>query len=385
MLNRDDKINSSAESIYLGLMSGTSMDGVDAVLTDVDSQQVIVGKIFPYSAALKQSIKEFMQTSQHSLAAYYHLHRLIGQAFAQAAEAIIQQSGIPLNQVVAIGSHGQTVEHETQGLSPYTVQLGCAHTIAQHTQLPVITDFRTRDIILGGQGAPLAPLYHDVLFSEIHKPLAVVNIGGIANVSILQDNGVTLGFDTGPGNCLMDAWVFQHTQQSFDQAGTWARSGKIIVPLLNSLLTDPFFHRPTPKSIGKEYFDIPWLLKKIADKEYSAEDIQATLLALTATSIAQAIVSSHGSVTQVLVCGGGAHNSYLLETLSQHFKHIPVVSTDNVGVNPDFIEAQMMAWLAAKHVRNQAVDLRRITGAQHSAILGVFYPPGIDKTNSNAL
>lgn len=375
----------ATKSIYLGLMSGTSMDGVDAVVTDVDSQQLIAGKTIPYSTALQNTLKTFMQQEQHRLVDYHHLHRLIGQAFAEAAEDIIQQSGISRDQVVAIGSHGQTVAHETHATTPYTVQLGCAHTIAEFTRLPVITDFRTRDMLLGGQGAPLAPLYHDVLFSKLQKPLAIVNIGGIANVSILPEYGGAIGFDTGPGNCLMDAWIFQHKQQNYDQSGAWASSGKVIQPLLDNLLSDSFFHRQAPKSIGKEYFDINWVMRSVAGNHYAAADIQATLLALTAASIAQAIFSVDIPVLQVLVCGGGAHNRCLLDVLSKYLTPILSLSTANIGVNPDFIEAQMMAWLAAKYMRNQAVDLQHITGSKQPAFLGVFYPPGIDKINSNAL
>ena len=373
-------------SLYIGLMSGTSMDGIDAVLVDISpdrkTQRLIHGITQPYSAEVKKALEQVLHASTHSLRAIYQLNTLIGRDFAQAANTLLKQAGVSATAVEAIGSHGQTLEHDasSQGGIPYTVQLGCPHTIAELTKVAVVADFRTRDLVLGGQGAPLAPLYHQALFSHLGSALAVVNIGGIANVSYLLNNQGVSGFDVGPGNCLMDAWCMSHRGKPYDERGEWASEGKVIEPLLHQLLADPFFHKSGPKSIGKEYFSMPWLSANCTDiSSYNPQDVQATLLQLTAHTIAQAIAAGETAITRLLVCGGGAHNTQLLAMLSQLLPTVRVESTAAVSVDPNFVEAQMMAWLAHQMIIRQPLDLTTITGSTQKAILGVFYPAGIDK------
>lgn len=362
---------------YIGLMSGTSMDGIDAALVDVETQELIHGMTMPYSASVKAALDEFYQHSEHPLEKVYQLNTLIGRDFAKATEALLAASQNSPQDIIAIGSHGQTIIHDAHAAIPYTVQLGCPHTIAQLTGIPVVADFRTRDLVVGGQGAPLAPLYHQVLFAALEPPLAVVNIGGIANVSFLTGDGNASGYDVGPGNCLMDAWVKKHLGKSYDHAGEWASTGKVIEELLAQLMADPFIQKASPKSIGKEYYALDWLTPYL-DEHMDAVDIQRTLLQLTALVIAKSIHDSKHKVRQVLVCGGGAHNHLLMSELEKLLKPINTQSTDKFGVNPDFIEAQMMAWLAAQMIDKKPLNLGKITGARQKAILGVFYPAGID-------
>ena len=356
---------------YIGLMSGTSMDGIDAALVDVETQELLHGMTLPYSASVKEALDEFYQHSEHPLEKVYQLNTLIGRDFAMATQALLATSQTSSQDIIAIGSHGQTIIHDAHATIPYTVQLGCPHTIAQSTGIAVVADFRTRDLVVGGQGAPLAPLYHQVLFA------AMVNIGGIANVSFLSDDGNASGYDVGPGNCLMDAWVKRHLGKSYDHAGEWACTGRVNEALLAQLMADPFIQKAAPKSIGKEYYSLDWLTPHL-DEHMSVVDIQRTLLQLTALVVANSIHESKNRVLQVLVCGGGAHNHLLMSELGKLLKPINTQSTDKYGVNPDFIEAQMMAWLAAQMIDKRPLNLAKITGARQKAILGVFYPAGID-------
>ena len=258
------------------------------------------------------------------------------------------------------------------------MQLGCAHTIAELTKIPVIADFRTRDLILHGQGAPLAPLYHQALFSNLGYPLAAVNIGGIANLTGLLSENEVIGYDVGPGNCLMDAWIRHYQGKPYDARGKWAGQGHVIAPLLQALLEDPFFKKDYPKSIGKEYFSLNWL-NTFLDKSYHAVDVQATILYLTAELIARAVFAQKRAFKKLIICGGGAHNTELLSVLSLLLPQVEIHSSARVAIDPDFIEAQMMAWLAHQMIIKKPLDLNPITGAQKKAVLGIFYPPGIDK------
>lgn len=363
---------------YIGLMSGTSMDGVDAAVVDMDTQRLIHGLTMPYSKAVKDALKEFFQHTQHSLQAISQLNTLIGRDFALATQQLLEASNLSSADILAIGSHGQTIAHDADAAIPYTVQLGCPHTIAQTSRIPVVADFRTRDLIVGGQGAPLAPLYHQILFAALKSPLAVVNVGGIANITFLLGGGKALGYDVGPGNCIMDAWVKKHMNVAYDHAGKWASKGKIILSLLDCLMADLFVLKSPPKSIGKEYYSLNWLIPYL-DESYTAVDIQRTLLQFTALVIAQAIREANIPVQQVLLCGGGVHNQLLMSEIRQQLQPIEVCSTDLFGVNPDFIEAQMMAWLADNMLKKTPLNLEKITGSKQKTILGVFYPPGIDK------
>ncbi|ASQ45826.1 Anhydro-N-acetylmuramic acid kinase [Legionella clemsonensis] len=361
-------------------MSGTSMDGIDAAMIDLESNYFIAGITQPYSRRVKDFLEQIFQEKLHALSAFSQLNTLLGREFAQAALALIEQVNLPCSSIQAIGSHGQTVCHDATADIPYTVQLGCGHTIAELTGITVVADFRTRDLIVGGQGAPFAPIYHQALFKHYSFPLAVVNVGGIANLSYLSEELTVHGYDTGPGNCLMDAWIKRHLGHAFDKNGEWATSGKVIEPLLTALLQDSYFEKIPPKSIGKEYFSLAWL-EHYLQPQYSTVDIQATLLMLTAHTIAHAVALEKMPPSQLLICGGGAHNLALINTLSSLLPNMSVKSTEAYGINPDFIEALMFAWLANKTLTNEALDMRSITGAKRAAILGTIYPAGIDKRN----
>lgn len=366
--------------LFIGLMSGTSMDGVDAALVDLETNNFIKGIICPYSTETYTYLQQALSEPQ-SMAFYSQLNTRLGVEFANAVITLL--ATVPqytAKDIIAIGSHGQTLCHDATAPIPYTVQLGCAHTIAELTGITVIADFRTRDLVVGGQGAPFAPIYHQALLQQLELPLAIVNIGGIANLTYLSLDNQVSGYDIGPGNCLMDAWVFAHLGHHYDQHGRWAAMGIIIDALLKQLLTDPFFHQPWPKSIGKEYFSLQWLTPYLTP-DYQPCDVQATLLQLTAITIVESINAQSLCPTQLLLCGGGVHNRTLLQRLSQLLPGILVQSIAAVGANPDFVEALMFAWLAEKTLNHYPLDLNAITGAKKPAILGAIYPAGIDKRN----
>lgn len=357
----------------MGLLSGTSMDGIDAAIMDMTTGLSVAALTHTYSTKTQHLLSAFLNSTQTTLALIQELHRAIGEDFALAAINLIKKSSIDRKNILIIGSHGQTVEHNIEASTPYTVQLGCPYVIAERTGIAVASDFRTRDVLLGGQGAPFAPWYHQELFGKLHKNLAVVNIGGIANVSFIHDEKVT-GYDIGPGNCLLDAWFAKHHGSNYDKNGDWASTGKILPLLLQRFLQDDFIKKASPKSIGKEYFSLNWL-ENFLNGDEKPEDVQATLAALTAKSIADVVNDSRLKVDEVLMCGGGVHNLYLMNLLSEYLHPIPVYSTEQYDIDPDFIEAMMFAALAIYRLENRQVDLRSITGASRKAVLGALYSP----------
>ncbi|VEB36181.1 anhydro-N-acetylmuramic acid kinase [Legionella sainthelensi] len=360
-------------SLYIGLMSGTSMDGIDAALVDIATNKLLLGLTINYSDEVKNRINILLDGSNLSLASICQLNTLIGKEFARAVNELLQEAQLSSSDICAIGSHGQTVCHDTNCAIPYTLQLGCAHTISTLTDITVVADFRTRDIVLGGQGAPFAPIYHQELFKHEHNPLAVVNVGGIANITLIRPNEPIKGWDVGPGNCLMDAWIMRHQGKSYDAHGSWAQQGKVIEPLLTTLMTDPFVHLSAPKSIGKEYFSLAWLEGHLRN-DYKPEDVQKTLLVFTAQTIAHSLLTEKNHVDKLYLCGGGTHNSALLNMLNQLLTATEVKSIGEVGISPDYLEAMMFAWLAAQTLNYVPLDLRTITGSTHPAILGAIYP-----------
>jgi anhydro-N-acetylmuramic acid kinase len=361
-------------TLYIGLMSGTSMDGIDAAIVDINTHALIHGITKPYSQNLKHKLQRLINEPLLSLADISQVHTEIGKEFAKTVNELLLQAKLTKEAIQAIGSHGQTIAHDVKAQTPYTIQLGCAHTIAEHTQIPVVADFRTRDLVLGGQGAPFAPLYHQHLFANLtNQELAVVNIGGIANISLISKTKPTEGWDVGPGNCLLDAWIAKHQNKTFDYNGDWSRTGKIDDAILYRLQQDPFFTAPKPKSIGKEYFSLS-MLENLLPKQYNPADIQATLTTLTAYGISLAINQCPNPVSRLLLCGGGAHNSALREILSQYLPECTIESTEVLGVSPDFLEAQLFAWLASQTMQSIPVDLTTITGSSKRALLGAIYP-----------
>lgn len=361
-------------TLYIGLMSGTSMDGIDAALIRMPGHHLVCGMTKSYSVEVRRKLDEVVNGINLSLASICQLNTLIGQEFAAVTNELLQRANVSAQEISAIGSHGQTVCHDASADIPYTLQLGCGHTIAAIMDITVIADFRTRDLVNGGQGAPFAPLYHHELFKQSKESVAVVNLGGISNVSFISASKSIQGWDIGPANCLMDAWIFKHKGESFDVDGQWARQGNIITSLLEYLLSDPFFALASPKSIGKEYFSLSWLQPHLKD-EYNAVDVQATLLALTAHTIAQTLVAREEDLNVLYLCGGGSHNGFLHSILADLLPGIDVISTAAAGIDPDYLEAMMFAWLASQTFNKISVDLSSITGSKGPEILGSVYLP----------
>jgi len=369
-------------SHFIGLISGTSADGVDAAAVRfVDDQSHIDAfHTYPYPSELIHRLQPVLDNQQNpSLLNLGILDAEIANAFASAAKAVINLAGWSVDDVTAIGSHGQTIYHGADATPPFSFQLGDPNRITYQTGVPVVADFRRMDLAAGGQAAPLAPLIHSVLFhpfgQDNNADQAVVNIGGIANISWLPatTSDKTLGFDCGPGNCLMDAWCRAHLQQAFDTAGQWASSGQVHAELLNNLLQDDYLQRPAPKSTGREYFTLSWLQQHYAQlNQLPNEDVQATLLQLTATSIANAI-NDCGEAERVIVCGGGVHNQTLMQALSISLPNSHVISSNDIGVSADAIEALLFAWLAKQRMSDQHIDTRHITGAEKPILLGNIF------------
>ncbi len=361
--------------LLIGLMSGTSMDGIDAALVDVESNTLASGMTYPYSDQVKSNLTRVLNSETVSLEQLCQLNTLIGRDFASAVHSLLETSHKRPSEVVAVGSHGQTIVHDATVVIPYTLQLGCAHTIAELTGIPVVADFRTRDLVIGGQGAPFAPLYHQVLFGDTKSSQAIVNIGGISNVTYLKDGIAIAGYDVGPGNCLLDRWINQHLNVPFDQDGQWAATGIVLEELLAALLSDPYFALSPPKSLGKEYFSDPWLSTYLKP-EFEPQDVQATLVALTAAAIANDLKKSPFQAKRLVLCGGGTHNHALQHELTRQLPGLNILSSQKVGIDPDYIEAMMFAWLADKAMNRVPLDFGLITGAKRQAIYGAMYAPG---------
>ncbi len=363
---------------YIGLISGTSADGIDAVAADLSDDQFQIAAFctYPYSDELNQQLQPLLDAEHDiDLNTLGLIDAKIGDAFADAAKQIIHTAGWHSKNIAAIGSHGQTIIHSPDTNPPFSLQLGDANRIADQTGLTVVADFRRADLAAGGQAAPYAPLIHRALFQTIDTNQAVVNTGGIANVSWLSadTDQPVIGFDSGPANCLMNAWCRQHLQQPFDDQGQWAASGQPQTRLLENWLADEYFARPYPKSTGREYFTLDWLKNRTPNLSgYQPQDIQATLLQLTVISIRDAIQQC-GDADKVIICGGGAHNLHLMKSLSEAMPGIPVTTTDALGISADAIEALLFAWLAKQRLQHQFIDTRSITGANRPVLLGNLF------------
>lgn len=361
-------------NLFIGLMSGTSVDSIDAVLVDFSDTGIQLQAVHthPWPLLLRETLLTLSQQTQEQ-STLHDIARLdiqTGKLFAEAALALLEKSTTLPSQIRAIGSPGQTLYHHPIGIPAYTWQLGDPNVIAQRTGITTVADFRRRDVAAGGQGAPLAPALHNALLRHSQEDRIVLNIGGIANITVLpaDPNLPVIGFDTGPGNALLDAYIQQNQQLPMDQQGAWAATGQVQPTLLNLLLTDPYFTRPAPKTTGRDYFNLNWLTRYTATTTYRPEDIQATLVQLTITAVAQAISSYNPQ--RLLVCGGGVHNPLLMTGLSQQLPHCPVESTSTQGIDPDWVEAVTFAWLAKQRLEQQPSNLPSVTGARQAVILG---------------
>ena len=361
---------------YIGVMSGTSLDGVDVVLAAIDENMVAqqASLSWPIPPELKQAILDICQGQQLTLSQLGQLDTRLGQLFAEAVQALLDQENLRPQDVVAIGCHGQTVWHEPTGDAPHTLQIGDNNQIVARTGVTVVGDFRRRDIALGGQGAPLVPAFHQALLTHPTERRMVLNIGGIANLSLLIPGQPVRGYDTGPGNMLMDAWIWRQMGKPYDKDAQWARSGKVILPLLQNLLSDPYFAAPAPKSTGREYFNYGWLERHlVAFPGLAAEDVQATLVELTAVSIAEQVLLS-GGCERLLVCGGGSRNPLVMARLAALLPGTEVTTTDEAGISGDDMEALAFAWLAWRTVAGLPGNLPSVTGAREASVLGAVYP-----------
>jgi anhydro-N-acetylmuramic acid kinase len=364
----------------MGLMSGTSMDGIDAALLEIDADgmRVRAAAAREWPAALQARLRNAAERAEAT--GLYELGELdsaVGVQLALAAGGLLQSAGVAATAVRAIGSHGQTILHRPSGEAPFTLQIGDPNTIAERLGIDVVADFRRRDVAAGGEGAPLMPAFHAAAFGASGQRRAVVNIGGMANVTLLGADGSVIGFDTGPGNCLLDAWARRHLERSYDADGLWAASGRVQPALLARLLADPYFARPAPKSTGRETFSDAWLERALAAEagRTGAADVQATLAELTATSIADALAQAAGGVgpAQAFVCGGGAFNADLMQRLARALPASRWQSTAACGIAPEHVEAAGFAWLAHRFLEGLAGNLPSVTGARHPAPLGALY------------
>ncbi len=363
-------------SYYIGLMSGTSMDGVDAALVSLDldggSIKLVDAIEYPLPEALKQDLILLGLGQKTTLAQIGELDHRLGLLFSEATLALLAHANVDACHVTAIGCHGQTVFHQPEGEFPFTMQLGDGNLIAVKTGINTINDFRRKDMALGGQGAPLVPAFHQWVFSPKESVQVVLNIGGIANITVLSPNGEVDGYDTGPGNMLMDAWIAKHQEVGFDRNGDWAAQGKINAILLEALLSDPYFAQLPPKSTGRERFNLDWLTALLhAYPSISPVDVQATLAAFTAQSIINDVKPLMAS--RLLVCGGGARNQHLMALLQDGLPTTSVTTTADEGVDPDNLEAMAFAWLAARTWHRQSGNLPVVTGASQSTILGALH------------
>ena len=360
---------------FIGLMSGTSADGIDAVLISSDGNQDALLQTHhrPMPVSLREEILAFRESGQDELHRLATLDRHLADEYAAAVEVLLSSASLNSDAITAIGSHGQTLRHHPQGDAPYTWQIGDPNRLAELTGITVVADFRRRDIAAGGQGAPLVPAFHQAQLVRQGVASGIANIGGIANVTLVSAEGQVQGWDTGPGNTLMDSWVAQHQHTPFDQDGAWASTGTVIEPLLRGLMTDPYFSQPPPKSTGPEYFHLGWLDTHLSGDEAPA-DVQRTLAELTVESLAR-VLESH-SLDVVRVCGGGARNTLVLSRLAARLGTLDVTTTDAVGVDPEWVEAWAFAWLAKQTLAGLPGNVPAVTGALGARVLGGIYPAG---------
>lgn len=367
--------------LYIGLMSGTSLDAVDVVLVDFSTPQArtLAFQTHPLPDELREALLRLMAgQSPHPVQCLGELDHLFGKLFASCALAAIRQAGVSPDAVAAIGSHGQTLYHHPVGDTPFTLQIGDANLIAEATGITTVADFRRRDMAAGGQGAPLAPAYHAAMVRSHAAERAVLNIGGMANLTLLPSDtkAAVTGFDTGPGNVLLDSWSKRHLQQPFDRDGEWAAAGRVSQDLLQLMLSDDYFAQSPPKSTGREHFNERWLdaiLGRLSPTP-AAQDIQATLTELTAQTVADALLGMSPATREVWVCGGGVHNRHLMQRLQHNLPGRRVDSTLVLGIDPDAMEALTFAWLAKQTLEGLSGNIPSVTGARGPRVLGAIYP-----------
>jgi anhydro-N-acetylmuramic acid kinase len=383
-----------AGELFIGLMSGTSLDGVDVALVEFNNAEfeaaqqprVLHTHFLAYPSALRSQILALQHPTENELEVTALMGNTLARLYADAVNQLLATAAITPDKIIAIGCHGQTIRHRPQlkdGIG-FTLQIGNPALLSELTNITVVSDFRSRDIAAGGQGAPLVPAFHKALFARNHINRALVNIGGIANITYLASAdempgpGSVVGFDSGPGNMLLDAWIKQHKNLDYDANGAWASTGDVIKPLLSSMLAEPYFSLAPPKSTGRDLFNDTWLAQKLSGKSYLPQDVARTLVALTAHSIHEALLQGCGVVDEVYLCGGGAHNTLLkisLQTLlgDPELGKPKVKTTDALGIGVDWVEAIAFAWLAKQCLDKKTANLPEVTGASSPRILGAIY------------
>jgi len=363
--------------LYLGLMSGTSADGIDAALVQFPDEggcRFIHGLTARWEPLLRARLVALGEGGPlASLEELGELDARIAIAFADAANQLLDESGVDRTRVRAIGSHGQTVRHRPLADPAFTVQLGDGNRIAELTGITTVCDFRRRDVAAGGHGAPLMPAFHLGMLGTADEDRAVLNLGGIANLTLIPREGAVRGFDTGPANALMDAWCQRHTGRTFDAEGAYAASGVVDGPLLAGWCADPWFDLPPPKSTGREQFHLAWAEAHMGEVQYAAADVQATLLELTVATVADALLAQQPQTRRLLVCGGGVHNRQLMKRLAERLPAVQVESSAVHGLDPEYVEAMGFAWLAQRTMDGLAGNLPSVTGAKGPRILGAIH------------
>ena len=369
-------------SLYIGLMSGTSLDGIDAVLAKIGPKgeaTAVEAVSAPFTPELRKTLLELQSPGPNELHREKQAGNALALAYAEAVTLLLSKAKLKPSDITAIGAHGQTIRHQPHlGDMAYTHQTLNPALLAEKTGIDVIADFRSRDLAAGGHGAPLVPAFHAQQFVE-DKSLAILNIGGIANLTLLPKNGDVTGFDCGPGNMLMDAWIQEHQGNAFDENGKWASQGKLNEVLLAKMLKDPFFEKTPPKSTGRDDFHLDWLQKQMVDENYLSEDVQATLLHLTAYSALEALAAYAPQTQKLIVCGGGAKNNTLMNLFrvkAVHFFKQPleIVTSDVAGIDPQLVEGLAFAWRAWAQKEKRPANLPAVTGAKGPRILGAYYP-----------
>lgn len=365
------------DELIIGMLSGTSRDGVDAVLVNFShgSMDILHALCTPYPPAIKLKLNQLLETGAPPGRELTELlDENLAYFFARVAQNLVREAGLEMRDIRAIGSHGQNVWHQPRGENPVTIQLGRGDLIARNTSTTVVCDFRKADVRAGGQGAPLAPLFHQVLFHSEAEDRAILNLGGIANLTILPAIGGVCGFDCGPANCLMDGWTRRQLQKDYDNHGNWAAKGETDSGLLKRMLADPYFAKTPPKSTGLEYFNLCWLDQMLGQATPSAVDVQTTLAELSAMSIADSLAEA-GLPERLLVCGGGVHNDFLMRRIAATLPEVVVESTALHGTDPDWVEGLLFAWLARERLYGRIQNTAPITGATQPVLLGDIHEP----------
>ncbi|MDP1659312.1 MAG: anhydro-N-acetylmuramic acid kinase [Methylotenera sp.] len=380
-----------AGALFIGLMSGTSLDGVDVALVEFNTAElentqqphVLHTHFLAYPSEIRAQIIALQHPTENELEIIALMANKLAKLYANAVNQLLGIAQLSPNEITAIGCHGQTIRHRPgfiDGIG-FTLQIGNAALLSELTGITVVSDFRSRDIAAGGQGAPLVPAFHQSVFASKQANRAIINIGGIANITYLTNTGVVLGFDSGPGNMLLDSWIKQHKNLDYDADGAWAGTGQIIKPLLESMLKESYFSLPPPKSTGRDLFNDAWLAQKLLNTHYLPQDVARTLVYLSALTIYNALVRDCHNYSQsiddiqneVYLCGGGARNTLLKNDLQQMLGNTKVSTTDELGIGTDWLEAIAFAWLAKRCLNQQTANLPEVTGAKGARILGAIY------------